>query len=149
MDLTYLSVTLTMLGLTAALYLWQEPKIKPLEELRLKRLKERADALANRNADDIYNYLVTADEKDRNILMSVKAFSPYPAIRWALGIALVLSLVFGLAGRLAPQGGFSWFGTVISIADISSIILIPIWFYVGYLLWEEFRYMKEVTKRFS
>ncbi|MBK8760794.1 MAG: hypothetical protein IPM03_10230 [Sulfuritalea sp.] len=147
MDFTYLSITLTMLGLTAALYLWQEPKIKPLEEMRLARLKERADSLANRNADEIYRYLLTADEKDRNILMSVKAFSPYPAIRWALGIAVVLSLAFGLAARLAPPDSFSRFG--ISIADISSIVHIPIWFYVGYQLWGEFRYMKEVTKRFS
>jgi hypothetical protein len=149
MDLTYLSVTLTMLGLAAALYLWQEPKIKPLEEMRLARLKERAESLANRKLEEIYAYLLTADERDRNILMSVKAFSPYPSIRWALGIALFLSLVFGIAVRLVPPNILSRFGVEASVADISSIVLIPIWFYVGYKLWGEFRYMKDVIKRFS
>ncbi|MEL7067121.1 MAG: hypothetical protein AAGN15_00545 [Cyanobacteria bacterium J06581_3] len=138
-----------MLGLTAALYLWQEPKIKPIEKVRLARLKQRADSLVGKTSEEIYYYLITADEKDRNTLMSLKAFFPYPAIKRALSIAFLLSLVFGVAERIVSPKVISSMGLKMSIADISSIILLPIWLFIGYKLWGEFKYMKEVIRRFS
>lgn len=149
MNLTYLSVTLTMLALTVALYLWQEPKIEPIEEKRLNKLREKADSLANRTEEEVFDYLVVADEKDRNILMSVKAFSPYNSIKWALGISLFLSLAFGLASRFYSGNSFSVFGLEISINDMASIVLVPIWFFIGYQLWGEFKYMKDIIERFK
>lgn len=138
MNYTYVGVTLTMLSLAASLYVWQEPKMIPLEKQREALLRKRAESLMNCHVDEIYNYLYTAIRDDRNILIPIRAYPNYPYIRWSLFASMILSFVFGLDQTNAFPAG---------IQSLANILLGTLWTVAGIFIWIEFSYMQGLIKR--
>lgn len=138
MNYTYLGVTLTILSLAASLYVWQEPKMIPLEKQREALLRKRAESLVNSPVDEIYNYLYTAIRDDRNILIPIRAYPNYPYIRWSIFASGILSIVFGLDQTNAFPAG---------IRSLADILLGTLWTIAGTFIWIEFSYIQGLIKR--
>ena len=147
----YFTFPALLIALTAGLYWWQEPRMKSLEYGRLRKLDALVEELFDGNNTEsakigVRDFLETAFEDRKDVLMPVKKFTPYKRIlQWLTGAFLIAAICALFQDNMQAL-------TIGTKPDVSALTalntaLVFLCALPAKWLWEEFRYMQRVIKK--
>jgi hypothetical protein len=144
-----------VVGLSVALYAWQEPRMKALEKGRKNRLQKVIHELFNQNDlkvahDKVYKFLDDGYSNHKDILMPIRKFRPYRKIAFCIVGAFFFATISALlqiqlqAIYIIKSASFS-----LSINDFAIYSMIFLCALPSRWLYIEFRYMQRIINLFD
>ena len=154
MAFEYYTFPVLLIGIAFALYFWQEPRMKGLENGRKHLLKKLIDDLfGSGNLDDaraaVHKLLHEGYMANKDLLMPIKKFLPYRRIiRWLIAATSVATLCALFQKQLAQVIITVWI-LDFSINDLLTATIVFLCAMPTKLIWEEFRYMQRIISLFD
>ena len=151
MDWGYYTFPALLIAIAVALYTWQDSKMKALEKGRRSAIARRVKELLNHRNDlenKIFEYLSTAYENDKDLLMPIRQFLPYKRIACFLAAAMIIATVCAILHSKLDI--ILFFGIPnISLNDALIVILIGLCILPARWIREEFSYTRRISQKFD
>lgn len=155
MAFEYYTFPVVLLTIAFAMYFWQEPRMKSLENGRKRLLKKLInDLFGSGKLDDaraaVHKLLHDGYMANKDLLMPIQKFLPYSRIRWFLGLAMLFATISALFHATLSKiyivnlQMFSVSANDIVITVMLGLCALPSWW-----LYDEFRYMKRIIDLFD
>lgn len=159
MDFSLINISVALFACELALYFWEEPKIKALEDKRLQYIRNFANDFLSKLKvkggsinEDLEMLLFNIYEKEQELIMPIEALTPHRKIIKVLAFSLIASVVYGLFSKILSSYNISliqmsW--AVIRLSDIFATISIMCFSFS--ILWgyQEFKYIQKITGKFK
>ncbi len=155
MAFEYYTLPGLLMATAIAMYFWQEPRMKGLENGRKQLLKKLIDELFDSGKLDearaaVHKLLHDDYMANKDLLMPIQKFLPYPRIKWFLGLAMLFATISALFHATLSKTYivnlqmFSVSANDIVITVVLGLCALPSWW-----LYDEFRYMRRIIDLFD
>jgi len=138
-----------------ALYCWQEPRLRGLEQGRKNRLQKKVNDLFN-PADietaktKVLGFLDEGYADNNDLLMPIQKFLPYPRIMWFLSFAWLFATISALFhAKLSNIYVVNSQMFSLSVDDLVISVMVFLCALPSKWLYDEFRYMKRIINLFD
>lgn len=145
MEIVLFEFWIALAAASIALFFWEEPKTRLLEEHRRKKIETAVARLAKDSRDvraAMVDFIFSAYDREKEIVMPIRSLLPYRRISYRMIISLLLTIGYFLLTRF-PQLDFHIiiFEQISVLVMIAAIVLDTL---AGYLVFDEIRYILQV-----
>lgn len=155
MNFGYYTFPALLIGVTAALYSWQEPRIRKLEKGRMKCLQQIVSDLFisedhGATKSNMYKFLADSFSTHKDVLMPIQKLQPYRKVGWYILCALVTATISALF-EVKLQGWYivNVVGFSISANEAITATMVFLCTLASRKLHDEFQYMRRIINLFD
>lgn len=154
MNFGYYTFPVLLIGLTATLYGWQEPRIKKLEKGRMKRLKQIVNDLFVSEEvitakNHVHKFFTDNYVTHKDVLMPIQKLQPYRKVGWCIVGALIAATLAALFEAKLQESNVNVVGFSISANDAITALIIFLCALASRWLYDEFWYMRRIINLFD